>query len=118
MEDDGLSFLRVLPSDLPIGSVPNHAGTCLGSRGCEVEFFGAQRVRHRVGRLCRKIHPTLVGIGVAPLQAVAAARHAIALVREAVPEAKVIAGGWGALVVGPEVLGVDEVVPSNWTGLA
>jgi MerR family transcriptional regulator, light-induced transcriptional regulator len=97
---------------------PRIAADLLELAGFEVEFLGASTPGPELANLCAKIQPAVVGIGVAPLLAVGAATDAIARVRLAAPGARVIAGGWGAAIVGADVLGADEVVTSTWTGRA
>jgi methanogenic corrinoid protein MtbC1 len=95
---------------------PRIAADLLELEGYEVEYLGANTPASELLRACRAVQPVLVGIGVAPLAALPAARAAAEAIRQELPATRLVAGGSAARLAGAAPLAADWVAPADFDG--
>jgi len=111
----GAAILASAPGEFHVTGI-HLAAHLLELEGFSVEVLGADTpaVQLAVATVERK--PALVGIGVAAIDHLPAAREAVAMVRHAAPQACIVVGGFAARAAGAPVLGADVLVPEIFDG--
>jgi methanogenic corrinoid protein MtbC1 len=111
----GAAILAAAPGDFHVAGI-HLAAHLLELEGFSVEVLGADTpaVQLAVATVERK--PVLVGIGVAAIDHLPAAREAAAMVRHAGPQARIVVGGFAARAAGAPALGADFLVPEIFDG--
>ena len=111
----GTAILASAPGELHATGV-RIAAHLLELEGFSVEVLGADTpaVQLAVATVERK--PALVGIGVAAIDNLPAAREAAAMVRHAAPQACIVVGGFAARAAGAPALDADVLVPEFFDG--
>lgn len=107
----GKALVACAPGDWH-GTGPRIAADLLELEGFEVEYLGANTPAEELARAAAELRPVVIGLGIAPLQALDGAREAIVAVRAAWPAAKVWCGGFAARTAGAASLGADWVSPA------
>jgi methanogenic corrinoid protein MtbC1 len=92
------------------------AANLLELEGYAVEVLGADTPGVQLAVACVERKPTLVGIAVASIEHLPAARQAIEMVRHAAPRSCIAAGGFAARAAGAPALGADVLVPEQFDG--
>ena len=81
-----------------------------------MEVLGADTPAVQLAVAAVERKPALVGIGVAAIDHLPAAREAVAMVRHAAPQACIVVGGFAARAAGAPALGADVLVPEFFDG--
>jgi len=92
------------------------AAHLLELEGFSVEVLGADTPAVQLAVAAVERKPALVGIGVAAIDHLPAAREAVAMVRHAAPQACIAVGGFAARAAGAPALGADVLVPEFFDG--
>lgn len=92
------------------------AANLLELEGYAVEVLGADTPAVQLAVACVERKPSLVGIAVATIDQLPAAREAIEMVRHAAPHSCIAAGGFAARAAGAPALGADVLVPEQFDG--
>lgn len=92
------------------------AANLLELEGYAVEVLGADTPAVQLAVACVERKPALVGIAVATIDHLPAAREAIEMVRHAAPRSCIVVGGFAARIAGAPALGADVLVPEQFDG--
>lgn len=95
---------------------PRIAADLMELAGFEVEFLGASSPPSEIVAVAREIDAGLVALSATYLASAKEVRRTADLLREELPKARLVAGGWGARKLGPAELGVDMVVGEDFDG--
>ena len=111
----GHAILAAAPGDFHVVGL-EFALHLLELEGYRVELLGADTPAVQLAVACVERKPALVGIGVAAIPHLPAAREAVEMVRHASPSSCIAVGGWAARVAGAPALGADVLVPATFDG--
>ena len=92
------------------------AAHLLELEGFSVEVLGPDTPAVQLAVAAVERKPSLVGIGVAAIDHLPAARESVAMVRNAAPQACIVVGGFAARAAGAPALGADVLVPEFFDG--
>jgi methanogenic corrinoid protein MtbC1 len=106
----GAAILASAPGEFHV------TGIRLAAHLLELEVLGADTPAVQLAVAAVERKPSLVGIGVALIDHLPAAREAVAMVRHAAPQACIVVGGFAARAAGAPALGADVLVPEFFDG--
>jgi methanogenic corrinoid protein MtbC1 len=111
----GQAVLAASPGDFHSIGLQVAAGL-LELEGYAVEVLGADTPAIQLAVACVERKPSLVGISVAAIDHLPAAREAVEMVRHAAPHSCIAVGGFAARAAGAPALGADVLVPEQFDG--
>jgi methanogenic corrinoid protein MtbC1 len=111
----GAAILASAPGEFHVTGI-HLAAHLLELEGFSVEVLGADTPAVQLAVAAVERKPALVGIGVAGIENLPAAREAVAMVRHAAPQACIAVGGFAARAAGAPALGADVLVPEHFDG--
>jgi methanogenic corrinoid protein MtbC1 len=111
----GTAILACAPGDFHVTAI-HLAAHLLELEGFAVEVLGVDTPAVQLAVAAVERKPALVGIGIAAIDHLPAAREAAAMVRHAAPHACIAVGGFAARAAGAPALGADLLVPEFFDG--
>ena len=111
----GVAILASAPGEFHVTGI-RLAAHLLELEGFSVELLGADMPAVQLAVAAVERKPTLVGIGIAAIEHLPAAREAAAMVRHAAPHACIAVGGFAARAAGAPALGADVLVGEFFDG--